>query len=114
MASVSYTHLDVYKRQVYGELRAARPQQADALRQAQRGWLKQRNLCGADGDCLRQRYETRLAELQGQLRRTQGYQPDATHKLALEDLRQALDAARRKDPEMPLETVLAEFSTQAD
>lgn len=35
---------------VYGKL--ALPQQADALRQAQRGWLKQRNLRAADGDDL--------------------------------------------------------------
>ncbi|MFP3711443.1 hypothetical protein SB783_46490, partial [Paraburkholderia sp. SIMBA_009] len=50
----------------------------------------------------------------GQLRRAQGYQPDATDKLALEDLRQAVAAAARKDPEMPLESVLAALSTRAE
>lgn len=113
-ADAALHRLDAELGAVYGKLRAARPQQADALRQTQRGWLKQRDLCGADGDCLRQRYETRLAELQGQLRRAQGYQPDATDKLALEDLRQAVAAAARKDPEMPLESVLAAFSTRAE
>ncbi len=98
----------------YARLRAALPGQRDALRQSQRDWLKQRDLCGADGDCLRQRYEARAAELQGQLRRAQGYQPDATDRLALQDLRQAVAAARLKDPEMPLETALAALSVKAE
>lgn len=105
--------LDAELGTAYGKLRAAQPQQADALRLAQRGWLKQRDLCRADAACLRQRYETRVAELQGQLNRMQAYQPDETDRLALEDLRQAVEAARGKDPEFALENTLNALSVKS-
>lgn len=37
--------------------------QADQVRQEQRSWIKARNSCGADIDCLRARYEERSARL---------------------------------------------------
>ncbi|CAB3915315.1 lysozyme inhibitor LprI family protein [Achromobacter deleyi] len=104
--------LDAELGTTYGKLRAAQPQQADALRQTQRGWLKQRDLCRADAACLRARYEARVADLQGQLARVQAYQPDDIDRLALADLRQAVDAARANDPEFPLEKTLETLSVK--
>lgn len=104
--------LDAELGTIYGKLRATRTQQADALRQTQRAWLKQRDLCRTDAACLRQRYEARVAELQGQLSRAQAYPPDETDRLALEDLRQAVDAAREKNPEFALETALEALSVR--
>ncbi|MBB1624369.1 lysozyme inhibitor LprI family protein [Achromobacter sp. UMC71] len=105
--------LDAELGTAYGKLRAAQPQQADALRQTQRGWLKQRDLCRADAACLRARYEARVGALQGQLARAQGYQPDETDRLALADLRQAVDAARPNDPAFALEKALETLSVKA-
>ena len=99
----------------YARLRAAQqPGQNEALRQAQRGWLKQRDACGSDAECLRQRYDTRLAELQVQQSRALAYRPDDTDRLALEDLRQAIEAARQSNPEFAVETVLAARSLKAE
>lgn len=105
--------LDAELGTAYGKLRKAQPQQADALRQAQRSWLKQRDLCRADAACLRARYESRVADLQGQLSRAQGYQPDETDRLALDDLRQAVEAARANDPEFALEKTLEALTVRA-
>ncbi len=105
--------LDAELGTAYGKLRAAQPQQADALRQTQRDWLRQRDLCRADAACLRARYEARVGDLQGQLARAQGYQPDETDRLALADLRQAVDAARPNDPAFALEKALETLSVKA-
>ncbi len=105
--------LDAELGTAYGKLRAVQPQQADALRQTQRDWLRQRDLCRADAACLRARYEARVGDLQGQLARAQGYQPDETDRLALADLRQAVDAARPNDPAFALEKALETLSVKA-
>lgn len=98
---------------VYRDLGAARPDERDALRQAQRGWLKVRNACGGNADCIRLQYDSRLNALQAQARRVTAYLPDDTDRQALEDLRQAVQSASTGDAEFPLETVLAALSIKA-
>lgn len=98
---------------VYGKLRAARPDQSDALRQAQRDWLKTRNLCAGDANCIRTQYDSRTNELHTQLRIATAYVPDDTDRLALEDLRQAVEAASQNDAEFPLENSLAALSVKS-
>ena len=40
----------------YGKLGAVRPDGRAALRQEQRDWLRARNRCGADANCIRDQY----------------------------------------------------------
>lgn len=97
---------------VYRDLGAARPDEREALRQAQRDWLKARNACGGNADCIRLQYASRLNALQTQWRRATAYTPDDTDRQALEDLRQAVQAASADDAEFPLEKVLASLSVK--
>ena len=106
--------LDASLGATYARLRAAQPGQNEALRQAQRAWLRQRNDCGADAVCLRGRYESRQVQLQAQLDRAQAYRPDATDRQALEDLRQAIETARQADPEFAVENALAARSLKRE
>ncbi|WP_454673708.1 lysozyme inhibitor LprI family protein [Achromobacter pestifer] len=98
---------------VYGKLGEVRPDGRAALRQEQRDWIKVRNRCGANADCLRDQYLLRLSKLQDMLRSATAYVPDETDRLALEDLRQAVEAARQTDAEFPLENTLASLSVKA-
>lgn len=98
---------------VYGKLGAARPDGRNALRQDQRDWLRARNRCGADANCIRDQYLVRLSALQDLLRRATAYVPDETDRLALEDLRQAVEAASRQNAEFPLEDTLAALSIKS-
>jgi uncharacterized protein len=91
---------------LYDKLAAAQPQGRAALQQSQRQWLKARDACGARNDCIASSYDSRLTVLRTQLRDVLAYQPDATDRQALEDLHQAVEAARRADTEFPLEKVL--------
>ncbi|WP_322081435.1 lysozyme inhibitor LprI family protein [Burkholderia sp. BCC1972] len=91
----------------YRKLSGALPQdQRAALRTAQLGWLKTRDLCGADHGCLEQRYLTRIGDLQSQLAAVLAYRPDAEDKAALADLRSLVDQARRTDAGSPVESVI--------
>ncbi|MHA6491804.1 lysozyme inhibitor LprI family protein [Pseudomonas borbori] len=56
--------------------------------------------------CLTQEYGQRLAALQVQLRDHLAYQPDEIDRLALEDLRLAVEQASQSNTEFPLESVL--------
>lgn len=95
---------------IYGKLGAARPDDRAALRQDQRDWLRARNGCGANAGCLRDQYLVRVSVLQDQLRSATAYVPDETDRQALEDLRQAVEAASRNNVEFPLEDALASLS----
>lgn len=84
-------------------------QAGNAVRQAQRAWLKARNRCGSDVSCLRGAYEERTAELKTFAAQADVYQPDEIDRLAADDLRAAIAAQRQKGPELPLETALEAF-----
>ncbi|MBB1595873.1 hypothetical protein A9973_17520 [Achromobacter sp. UMC46] len=96
----------------YAKLSAALPDGRAALRQDQRDWLRARNGCGADASCIRDQYLLRLSALQDMLRRATAYVPDETDRLALEDLRQAVEAASGKNAEFPLEDALAAIAVK--
>ncbi|MDF3887886.1 lysozyme inhibitor LprI family protein [Cupriavidus basilensis] len=98
--------LDMRLSSVYGKLARARSQQRDPLRQAQMAWLRTRDQCGTDENCIQGSYEERIEALQAQLREAIAYKPDSVDRQALEDLRLAVDAMRGSDPELPLERVI--------
>jgi hypothetical protein len=92
--------------ELYSNLAEGYPQELPALRQAQRAWLKKRDRCLDAQDCLTQEYTDRLAALHAQLRNYLVYRPDEIDRLALEDLRLAVEQASRANAEFPLESVL--------
>lgn len=98
--------LDLRLSSVYGKLVSAQPRQRGALRQTQLDWLKARDQCAADVSCLTGKYHERIETLRAQWRDVVAYKPDSVDRQALEDLRQAVEAMRRADPEFPLEKVL--------
>lgn len=81
------------------------PDRRTALRQQQRDWLRTRDACGADATCLTGQYRQRLVVFG---------RPDAGDMAALEELRAALEAARRSDPEFPLEQALKPLAIKDD
>lgn len=99
---------------LYGKLIQAQPRQRNALRQAQLDWLKIRDQCNADVNCLTGKYQERIGELRMQLRVALAYQPDAIDRQALEDLRQAVEGMRKTDPEFPLEKALDQFRIKTE
>lgn len=109
-ADADLIRLDADMAAAYTALGQAKPDTRDALRQSQREWLTRRNGCAADDACLRWQYELRLDALHGQLRRARAYRPDETDRLALEDFRQAVEAASSQNAEFPLETALKALS----
>lgn len=98
--------LDVSMGELYSNLANSYPQELPALRQTQRAWLKKRDRCLAAQDSLTLEYTERLATLQVQLRDHLAYQPDEIDRLALEDLRLAVEQASLTNAEFPLESVL--------
>lgn len=96
----------------YAKLGAARPDGRAALRDEQRDWLRTRNRCGGNTDCIRDQTLLRLSALQDGLRRANAYVPDETDRQALEDLRQAVQTASQTDAEFPLESTLAALSVK--
>lgn len=99
---------------LYGKLIQAQPRRRNALRQAQLDWLKIRDQCNADVNCLNGKYQERIGELQAQLRVAIAYQPDVVDRQALEDLRQAVEAMRKTDPEFPLEKAIDQFRIKTE
>nr|WP_199030617.1 lysozyme inhibitor LprI family protein [Ralstonia sp. ASV6] len=99
---------------LYGKLIRAQPRQRSALRQAQLGWMKIRDQCNADVNCLTGKYRERIGELQAQLCVAIAYQPDAIDQQALEDLRQAVEAMRKTDSEFPLEKAIDQFRIKTE
>ncbi|WP_415754002.1 lysozyme inhibitor LprI family protein [Pseudomonas leptonychotis] len=98
--------LDVRMGELYSNLAKGYPQELTALRQVQRAWLKKRDRCLEAQDCLTQMYTDRLAALHTQLRNYLVYRPDEIDRLALEDLRLAVEQAGRTNAEFPLESAL--------
>ncbi|WP_426400223.1 lysozyme inhibitor LprI family protein [Ralstonia sp. R-29] len=101
--------LDGQLSSVYGKLVHMQPGQRSALRQDQLDWLKTRDQCNADENCLTTQYQDRINGLQTRLHDAAAYQPDSTDRQALDDLRQAVEAMRKIDPEFPLEKALDQF-----
>ena len=101
--------LDGQLSSVYGKLVHVQPGQRSALRQAQLDWLKTRDQCNADENCLTTQYQDRISGLQTRLHDAVAYQPDSTDRQALDDLRQAVEAMRKIDPEFPLEKAIDQF-----
>ena len=99
--------LDLRLSAAYGRLIGAQSQQRASIREAQLAWLKLRDQCGAQADCLKDKYQERLGALQNQLREVDAYKPDSVDLQALQDLRAAVEAMRKTDPQFPLEKVLA-------
>ena len=70
---------------IYDRLLHSLPKQQRAgLRAAQRDWLKKRDECGADWNCIVDRYIARSEELKQQL----AEQPDDVDKAAIKDIRE--------------------------
>jgi uncharacterized protein len=105
-ASTALYALDTQMGGAYRALVNAIPQAQPELRTAQRTWLKTRDQCVDNQECLNQSYRERLQSLQKQLRAAIAYKPLEIDRLASEDLRQAIQAASNADAEFPLERTL--------
>lgn len=105
-ASENLRKLDFQLSAVYGKLAAAQGSKRAALRREQVDWLTVRDRCAADTSCIAARYDERLATLRLQLRDVNAYRPDDVDRAALEELRQAVETARKTDSEFPLEKVI--------
>ena len=92
--------LDTQMGSTYRELIDAIPQAQPELRKAQRIWLKNRDQCAENIECLDQSYRKRQQSLEAQRSVAVAY------KSVLEDLRQSIQAASHSDAEFPLEKVL--------
>ncbi|MBU4611383.1 DUF1311 domain-containing protein [Achromobacter sp. GG226] len=96
---------EVYARRL-GLAKAGNAQTVDALRASQRAWLKTRDRCGRDADCLQASYTQRIAEFRNDIALVDRYVPDEVDRLAADDLRAAIEAHRRTDPESAVERAL--------
>ncbi|MEO6678059.1 MAG: lysozyme inhibitor LprI family protein [Pseudomonas sp.] len=105
-ASTPLYELDTQMGAAYRGLVKASPHVQPELKTAQRAWLKTRDQCDADVDCLDQRYRERLQSLQKQLNETIAYNPMDVDKSVAEDLRQAIRTASNTDTEFPMERAL--------
>lgn len=105
-ANPSLYRLDERMGALYTRLRKSYPQTLPELQRVQRAWLKQRDRCGDEPECLRSQYSERLVALHTQLRDHLVQQPDDIDRLALEDLRKAVEQAGQANAEFPLESVL--------
>lgn len=103
-ADAGLRQLDARLADAYAKALAASMVASADLRQEQRNWLNERDGCAADIRCLTTQYEQRIAALG---------MPDQADMEALEALRQAVEAARRTDPEFPLEKALASLKFNA-
>jgi uncharacterized protein len=105
-ASAGLRQSDGRLSRLYGRVLSALPQQRVALRAGQLAWLKRRDQCGANADCIDQRYQTRVIELQARLVDAIAYRPDAQDMAALGDLRALVEAERKRDSTFPLDEVI--------
>jgi uncharacterized protein len=108
-ADSSLVERDARMGDTYGELLAADTANAAREREAQRIWLQYRNKCGANTDCLRDAYDTRLSVLSTTLRAATAYKPDDVDRAAAEELRAAVDALAKAKSEFPIEHALRKF-----
>ncbi len=93
----------------YSKTLTADPAQTATVREAQRAWLKERNRCGANAECLRNAYDDRMAVLTNQSRLAATYQIDDIDRQAADDLSAAIAEQIKKNPEFPLENALKAF-----
>jgi uncharacterized protein len=97
----------------YAKALTADPAQTAAVREAQRAWLKERNRCGANLECLRTTYDNRTAVLTNQGRLADAYKIDDIDRQAADDLSAAIADQIKKNPEFPLENALKAFQIPA-
>jgi uncharacterized protein len=102
--------LDQKLSQQYRQLSAASAPRA--LVQSQKTWLAQRDACGDKAPCITDAYTQRMQTFTAQLDKLNAYQPDATDKAALEQLRAAIALAATVDAEFPLEKALKTVAYQ--
>ena len=112
-ADPSLVERDARMSDTYSQLLGAAPAAASAEREAQRVWLRYRNQCGTNVDCLRDAYDTRYGVLSTSLQAATAYKPDDTDRQAAEDLRTAIAEEMKTDPEFPLEKALKRFRIAA-
>ncbi|MGF6210148.1 lysozyme inhibitor LprI family protein [Pseudomonas frederiksbergensis] len=122
-ANPALYELDTQMGSVYRGVIDANPQVKSNLKTAQRLWLKTRDQCAENVDCLDQRYRERLQILLEQRNEAAANQPAGSVKLMLDDVRQAILTASKTDAEFPLERALhtlaiktgtTSFSNEAD
>jgi len=102
--------LDAQMASIYERLiRAIAPGKAE-IKTAQREWLKTREACGEDVDCLNRSYSHRIEGLHAQWIDAVAYQPDDTDKQVMQDLQQRIRAATRVKPEFALERALGSLT----
>jgi uncharacterized protein len=78
----------------------------EKFRSLQKEWIKNRNRCKEDVDCLVNRYAEQNNVMQQQLRASRGYQPDAIDLLAISDLKALVQAQAKVDAEFALNNTL--------
>lgn len=105
-ANTALYELDTQMGGAYRSLVKVSPQAQTELRTAQRNWLKSRDQCAENVDCLNQSYRERVQSLQTQLSEAVAYKPSDVDTSAAEDLRQAIRTASNADAEFPLERTL--------
>jgi len=98
--------LDAQMGSAYRGLIDAAPQAKSELKTAQRAWLKTRDQCAENVDCLDRSYRERLLSLQQQKNEPAAHQPVGIDRLVLDDLKQAIQTASKTDAEFPLERAL--------
>lgn len=109
-ASTALYTQDIQMAGAYRALINANPQAQPELKQAQRSWLKTRDQCVDNQDCLSQSYRERVQSLQKQLSEAIAYKPLDVDKSAAQDLRQAIRTASNTDAEFALERTLESLS----
>ena len=78
------------------ELAVAYKQAGSAYRDSQRAWIKQRNKCGADANCLSREYQTRLAYLRGEVSNAAGGNTQSTSNSISAETRSEIETSRRQ------------------
>ncbi|MCU7251981.1 lysozyme inhibitor LprI family protein [Pseudomonas koreensis] len=106
--------LDVQMGSAYRKLMKATPLTQTELKKTQRQWLKTRNECADDVNCLSQQYQERLQILHMQWVEAVAYQPDHIDKQVMQDLQQRIQDTGKNHPEFALEKALGAFATEDD
>nr|WP_246226475.1 lysozyme inhibitor LprI family protein [Pseudomonas atagonensis] len=111
-ASKNLYELDSRMGTLYRDLMKVTDPSRTDVKTAQRQWLKVRNQCTNDVDCLQQRYLERLQVLNAQWVEAAAYQPDDVDQQAMVDLQQRIQAMAKENPEFALERALESLSVK--
>ncbi|RON53734.1 hypothetical protein BK665_15140 [Pseudomonas frederiksbergensis] len=105
-ANKALYELDTLMGGAYRRLVKSSLQEQSELKTAQRAWLKTRDQCAENVECLDKTYRERLQGLQRQWSKAVAYIPDDVDRQVSEDLRLGIQAASATDAEFPLERML--------